>query len=146
MGILSANNNVSFNANNTCRVYIIKQIYPEQQEDFEKQYKDLLSTDDSILNKVGKWVDNVNVLDNSKVKLTKLLHIGTDPIFKYTPIWYNKNSEEAPEWDIYFLTDLLRNQMGYDGLIITDDMEMVGATIYAGTIITSLFFTIQNPC
>ena len=107
MGILSANNNVSFNANNTCRVYIIKQIYPEQQEDFEKQYKDLLSTDDSILNKIGKWVDNVNVLDNSKVKLTKLLHIGTDPIFKYTPIWYNKNSEEAPEFDIYFLTDLL---------------------------------------
>jgi len=33
----------------------------------------------------------------------------------------------------YFLTDLLRNQLGYDGLIITDDMMMVGATIYAGT-------------
>ena len=33
----------------------------------------------------------------------------------------------------YFLTDLLRNQLGYDGLIITDDMMMVGATVYAGT-------------
>lgn len=33
----------------------------------------------------------------------------------------------------YFLTDLLRNQLGYEGLIITDDMQMVGATIYAGT-------------
>jgi len=33
----------------------------------------------------------------------------------------------------YFLTDLLRNQLGYEGLIITDDMMMVGATIYAGT-------------
>lgn len=34
----------------------------------------------------------------------------------------------------YFLTDLLRNQMGYKGLIITDDMTMVGATSYAGTL------------
>ena len=33
----------------------------------------------------------------------------------------------------YFLTDLLRNQLGYEGLIITDDMMMVGATVYAGT-------------
>ena len=33
----------------------------------------------------------------------------------------------------YFLTDLLRNQLGYQGLIITDDMMMVGATVFAGT-------------
>ena len=32
----------------------------------------------------------------------------------------------------YFLTDLLRNQLGYKGIIITDDMMMVGATAYAG--------------
>lgn len=34
----------------------------------------------------------------------------------------------------YFLTDLLRTQLGYDGLIITDDMMMVGATSYAGSL------------
>lgn len=34
----------------------------------------------------------------------------------------------------YFLTDLLRNQLGYQGLIITDDMMMVGATSYAGSL------------
>lgn len=34
----------------------------------------------------------------------------------------------------YFLTDLLRNQLGYKGLIITDDMMMVGATSYAGSL------------
>ena len=34
----------------------------------------------------------------------------------------------------YFLTDLLRKQMGYEGLIITDDMMMVGATVYAGSL------------
>ena len=43
----------------------------------------------------------------------------------------------------YFLTDLLRNQMGYDGLIITDDMEMVGATIYAGTISNAFKMAIE---
>ena len=43
----------------------------------------------------------------------------------------------------YFLTDLLRNQLGYDGLIITDDMEMVGATIYAGTISNAFKMAIE---
>src|SRR5574344_222111 len=39
----------------------------------------------------------------------------------------------------YFLTDLLKTQLGYKGLIITDDMMMVGATSYAG----SLSYAIQ---
>jgi len=34
----------------------------------------------------------------------------------------------------YFLTDLLRGQLGYEGLIITDDMMMNGATMYAGSL------------
>lgn len=34
----------------------------------------------------------------------------------------------------YFLTDILRKQMGYKGLIITDDMMMNGATMYAGSV------------
>ncbi len=33
-----------------------------------------------------------------------------------------------------FLTDILRNQLGYEGLIITDDMMMNGATMYAGSL------------
>jgi beta-N-acetylhexosaminidase len=33
----------------------------------------------------------------------------------------------------YFLTDLLRNELGFEGLIITDDMQMVGATAFAGS-------------
>ena len=43
----------------------------------------------------------------------------------------------------YFLTDLLKNQLGYQGLIITDDMEMVGATIYAGTISNAFKLAIE---
>ena len=33
-----------------------------------------------------------------------------------------------------FLTDILREQLGFDGLIITDDMMMNGATMYAGSL------------
>ncbi|MCL2601042.1 MAG: glycoside hydrolase family 3 protein, partial [Treponema sp.] len=34
----------------------------------------------------------------------------------------------------WFLTDVLRNKMGFDGLIITDDLMMYGATIWAGAV------------
>ena len=34
----------------------------------------------------------------------------------------------------YFLTEILRNKLGYKGLIITDDMMMNGATMYAGSV------------
>ena len=34
----------------------------------------------------------------------------------------------------YFLTDLLRGELGYTGLIITDDMMMNGAVVFAGSL------------
>lgn len=34
----------------------------------------------------------------------------------------------------HILTDILRNQLNYEGLIITDDMMMNGATLYAGSL------------
>ena len=34
----------------------------------------------------------------------------------------------------YFLTEILRKRMGFEGLIITDDMMMNGATMFAGSI------------
>ena len=34
----------------------------------------------------------------------------------------------------HILTDILRNQLHYEGLIITDDMMMNGATLYAGSL------------
>ncbi len=32
----------------------------------------------------------------------------------------------------HYITDILRNELGYDGLVITDDMMMNGATVFAG--------------
>ena len=43
----------------------------------------------------------------------------------------------------YMLTDLLRKEMGFDGLIITDDMMMVGATIYAQTLSNAFKMAIE---
>ena len=43
----------------------------------------------------------------------------------------------------YFLTDVLRNQLNYDGLIITDDMMMVGATAYAGSLSNAFKMAIE---
>lgn len=43
----------------------------------------------------------------------------------------------------YFLTDLLRGQMGYEGLIITDDMMMNGDTMYAGSVSAAFRMAIE---
>ncbi|MDE5898546.1 MAG: glycoside hydrolase family 3 protein [Treponemataceae bacterium] len=43
----------------------------------------------------------------------------------------------------YFLTELLRGQMGYDGLIITDDMMMNGDTLYAGSLSSAFRMAIE---
>lgn len=43
----------------------------------------------------------------------------------------------------YFLTELLREQMGYEGLIITDDMMMNGATLFAGSLHKAVRLAIQ---
>lgn len=43
----------------------------------------------------------------------------------------------------YFLTDLLRDKMGYEGLIITDDMMMNGDTLYAGSLTNAFRLAIE---
>ena len=43
----------------------------------------------------------------------------------------------------YFLTDLLRNELGYEGLIITDDMMMNGATMFAGSLSAAFRMAIE---
>src|SRR5574344_460834 len=42
-----------------------------------------------------------------------------------------------------FLTDVLRNKLGYNGLIITDDIMMNGATIYGGYLYNAVTLAIR---
>ncbi|MGP1522316.1 MAG: glycoside hydrolase family 3 protein [Treponema sp.] len=43
----------------------------------------------------------------------------------------------------FFLTDLLRGEMGFDGLIITDDMMMNGATSYTGAVSAAVSLAVE---
>ena len=43
----------------------------------------------------------------------------------------------------YFLTDILRNEMHFDGLIVSDDMMMNGATTYAGSLSAAFTMAIE---
>lgn len=126
MGILSANNSTSYTANNNCKIYIIKQVDYNNQDDFENYYANLLSNDNGfLLNKIGKSINNINVLDNNKVKLIPLMHsdislsnnINFNNPYNYTKISIESN-EETKIYDInnnklynmneiWFLTDLL---------------------------------------
>jgi beta-N-acetylhexosaminidase len=42
-----------------------------------------------------------------------------------------------------FLTDILRKKLGYDGLIITDDMMMNGDTLYAGSLTNAVKLAVE---
>lgn len=52
-------------------------------------------------------------------------------------------SGEPASLSKYFLTDILRGELGYKGLIITDDMEMEGAWGYAGTVSKAVHMAIE---
>lgn len=52
-------------------------------------------------------------------------------------------SGEPASLSKYFLTDILRNKLGYTGLIITDGIEMDAATSYAGAISIAVRLAIE---
>jgi len=83
MKILSAENNISYTANNACKIYIIKQVPYEELESFKKIYASLLSNDygsvitkndDNFLFK-SNLSDRINPLNNNErnIKLTPLI-------------------------------------------------------------------------
>ena len=43
----------------------------------------------------------------------------------------------------FFLTEILRNRLGFEGLIITDDMMMNGGTLYAGSLSVAFRMAIE---
>ena len=54
-----------------------------------------------------------------------------------------KSNGEPASLSKTFLTDILRNELGYEGLIITDDMMMNGATMYAGSLSRAVRMAIE---
>ena len=50
---------------------------------------------------------------------------------------------EPASFSTYFLEDVLRKQLGFTGLIITDDIMMNGATEYAGSVSHAVILAIQ---
>ena len=108
MKILSTENNLSYNVNNTCQIYIIKQYYFGEEDDaFNKIYADLLK-DSSFIDKLSR----VNSSQNQDIKLKKLIRF--DEAEGYTPISLNNKAFDFPKYispdlkQLYFLTDLLQ--------------------------------------
>ena len=99
MGILAANNSISYNANNACKIYIIKQIDRKDQEEFEADYADLIKGNYPVklvplisnLNHFGKYVD-VQINSNA-------------PDANYLD--KNGNSTKLTSGKVFFLIDLL---------------------------------------
>lgn len=89
-------------------------------------------------------IDYQTFTDRELVPYTYLIKEDTPAIMSGHLSFPQIDTSGAPaSLSKYFLTDLLRNQMGFKGLIITDDMEMVGATIYAGTISNAFKMAIE---
>ena len=126
MGILAANNSISYNANNACKIYIIKQIDRKDQEKFETEYADLIKGNYPV--KLVPLITN----NPSKYKYIQVQIKGESPdgyfIDKngnsvplgenYSPkpnYQFNKNTEmtatdtvyEYTGGGVYFLVDLL---------------------------------------
>ena len=114
MGILAANNSTSYNANNACKIYIIKQIDRKDQEEFETDYADLIKGNYPVklvplisnLNHFGKYIDvqinsnapDANYLDknDNSIKLTSgkvfflvdLLELRNCPLLDFSKLSY----------------------------------------------------------
>lgn len=68
MGILQAENSVSFTANNACKIYIIKQVENNEKTIFERTYLDYINSQKPLSKKF-----DFNVLDNDEIQLTPLI-------------------------------------------------------------------------
>lgn len=126
MDLHFSENNLSYNVNNACQIYIIKQFYSgpdgEETEDsvFQKVYADLLQSGNTLSSKISYGLSRANSTNNQNIKLTQLIrfdHQDDETLLGYTPILINKDENAAPDTPTYinkdikklwFLTDLLQ--------------------------------------
>ena len=114
MKVLSAENSISYTANNACKIYIIKQVDLDQVESFENIYASLLGKNKGVADKVSSALSEVNPNTSSEkhIQLTRLLSYNpqenTD-LYNYVQIL---PSIDAPNYGYFwFLKSLfqLRN-------------------------------------
>ena len=128
MKILSAENNVSYTANNACKIYIIKQVKYEQRADFEDKYADLLGGNS---NKLSSFFNKATASLSSQEKTIKLTPLIQYPYQKdekssnwiypsslYTKYIFNSEAIDRPNFklengefspdSLYFLTSLIQ--------------------------------------
>ena len=114
MKILSAENNVSYTANNACKIYIIKQVDLDKVSTFETTYASLLGKNKVLIDKVSSKLSKINPNTSSekRIQLTRLLSYNqqenTD-LYNYVQIL---PSIDAPDYGYFwFLKSLfqLRN-------------------------------------
>lgn len=121
MGILSAENNTTFDANTTCKIYIIKEVDYEEIYNFESVYADLLNNNSDsnvVLNTIKNNLQKINSSDNTNIKLIPLLYYTNLNERKYIDIQIDSSAPDAPTLPngqklnkLYFYKDLyeLRN-------------------------------------
>lgn len=94
MGILKAENNVSYTANNACKIYIIKQV--EIGDPNFQTYLDYINGSNGLLDELGKKLININPTNSSSIKLTKLVSYSQESEKDYTKIEFNTSKPDLP--------------------------------------------------
>lgn len=95
MGILSADNNISYTANNACRIYIIKQIEFSDISTFEENYISYINNQNSVLKSI---LNKVNPTQVSDIKLIPLITYSDNlaDSLSYEKILLDTNKPDCP--------------------------------------------------
>lgn len=111
MKILASENNISYTANNSCKVYIIKQIELDQELSFISTYSNLIrqaTNANSFFNK-----SNEQIKQEHNIQLTKLISYNTtENEYLYEKIRIDDSAADSPKFNqFWFLSSLfqLRN-------------------------------------
>lgn len=98
MGILSADNNISYTANNACRIYIIKQV---EFKDIPLFNEDYISYINSQNNTLKQKLNKINPMEASDIKLIPLISYDIDNILNYEEIKLDTEKPDCPRKLIY---------------------------------------------
>lgn len=81
------------------------------------------------------YIDEETLFERELVPFKRLIEAGVPAIMSGHLCFPNITGSNTPAtFSPFFLNDVLREKMGFTGLIITDDIMMNGATYYAGSV------------